>query len=121
MINLKTALNTLLRTIHNRVYFQTAPNSAQFPYLVYNLPSSFTNEEQEILVLDVDVWDSATDSTVIETLASQVWTQLHRYRHIDNEIQFTIHRSSRLVLDDNDPRIRRRKLVFQLRFYDRNL
>lgn len=121
MINLRTQLNKTLKTIHPRVYFQTAPDTATFPYVVYDLPNSFSNEEQEIFNLDVDIWDNNTDTTELETLSSTIWKSLNKYRYIDENIQFSIYRMNRLSLKDDDVRIKRRKLIFQLRYYDRKV
>lgn len=123
MINLRTQLNKILKTIHPRVYFQTAPDTATFPYVTYDLPNSFTNEEQDIFNLDVDIWDMPVngDTTQIETLASSFWKSLNKYRYIDENIQFSIYKMNRLSLKDDDVRIKRRKLIFQLRYYDRKV
>lgn len=121
MIKLRTRLNILLKTIHPRVHFNVAPDTTAFPYIVYDLPNSLTNEEQEVFVLDVDIWDNTTDTTAIETLAEQVWSTLHKYRYLDSDIQFSIYRMNRLTLTDDDTRIRRRKLMFEVRYFDRNL
>ena len=121
MINLRKQLNVLLKAIHPRSYFQTAPDAALFPYVVYDLPNSFSNEEQDIFSLDVDIWDNNADTTDLETLSSAIWKGLHKYRHIDESIQFTIYKENRLSLTDDDIRIKRRKLIFQIRYYDRSV
>ena len=123
MINLRKQLNSVIKSIHPRAYFQTASDTATFPYVVYNLPSSFTNEEQEIFNLDIDIWDMPADGNTsgIETLASSFWKALHKYRYIDENIQFSIYRENRFTVEDEDPRIKRRRLVFQVRYYDRKV
>lgn len=119
MIELRKVLNTLLRSYHPRVYYQSATDQAQFPYIVYNLPNSFDNEQQEVFNLDIDVWAVGADTTVIETLTGQLWKELNNYHHIDANIQFVTYRASRLTLEDDNPDIKRRKLIFELRYFDR--
>lgn len=119
MNELRTALNSLLRLHHPRVYYQNAPNTAKFPYIVYNLPNSFDNEQQEVFNLDVDVWAMGSDTTEIETLSGSLWKDLNGHHHIDANIQFTTYRASRLTLEDDNPDIKRRKLIFELRYLDR--
>lgn len=105
-----------------RVNYQTAPSKTPFPHVIYNLPNSFTNEEQEIFSVDVDLWDNKTDTTELETLASTLWKELHHYSHLDESIQFRIYRENRIPeLDEAEIGIRRRKLIFQLRYFDRAL
>lgn len=117
---LRIELSKHLKTIHPRVYFQQAPAKREYPYLIYNLPNSFDNEQQEVFVLDVDVWDYTDDTTTIEDLSSAVWKALNHHYHIDENIQFSVYRATRLVLEDEDPTFKRRKLIFDLRYISRN-
>lgn len=132
MNKLRTELNDLLIPYFpdvivngesvSKVHYQTAPSTSPFPYVVFNLPNSFTNEEQEIFSLDVDIWDNNKDTTELEALASTLWKELHKHHHIDESIQFSIHRENRIPeLDETNIGIRRRKLIFQLRYLDRTL
>lgn len=121
MIELRKKITAKLRAIHPRVYFQDAPDSAQTPYIVYDLPNSYTNEEQEIVALDVNVWDIGVDTTAIETITSAVWNHLHKYRYIDGDIQFSIYRSNRLPPIDEDRNILRRMMIFEVRYFDRRI
>jgi len=121
MVKLRTALSAILKTIHPRVYFNKASETATMPYIVYSLPNSFAIEEQDVFSLDVDVWDDEIDTTAIETIAHNVWVELHSYKYIDASMQFSIKRSNRIIVTDEDPRINRRKLIFQLKYYDREL
>lgn len=106
----------------SRVHYQTAPGNTPMPYLIYNFLPSFTNEEQEVIPLDIDIWDNHADTTEIETLASELWKDFRKYRHFDEDMQFVIHRESRMPeLDEAELGIRRRKLTFQLRYFDRTL
>lgn len=122
MINLRRTILQKLRTYHNRVYYQNAPKDAVFPYVVFNFPNSFDNENQEVFNLDVDVWDNKSDTTEIETITSNIWRGLNRYRYLDDDIQFSVYRDNRLpTLDEDEINIKRRKLIFQLRYFDRQL
>ncbi|WP_332632024.1 hypothetical protein [Halalkalibacter flavus] len=122
MIQLRKQINTLLKSYHSQVYYQTAPSTAIFPYIIYDFPNSFTAGEQEIFNFDVDVWDNNVDTTEIETLASNLWRGLNYYRYSDEDIQFSIYRENRLPeLDEKEIGLRRRKLIFQLRYFDKKL
>lgn len=121
MNKLRTELNKILKEIHPRVYYMKAPDTAIFPYLVYDLPQSYFEDNLEVFNLDVDIWDDKTDTTEIETLAQSVWNGLNSCYFINEDMQFSIHRQTRLTVEDDDPRIRRRTLIFTLRYYDRSV
>lgn len=119
MIELRKELNNVLKSIHSRSYFQRPPDDAQFPYVVYDLPSSNTIEDLEVLTLDVDVWDNKKDTTALETLTDQLDSTLHKYKVLHASFQFSIYRTTRLFLIDDDPRLTRRRLSYQIRFFRR--
>lgn len=122
MIKLRSQLTSLIKTYQSQVYYQTAPDTATFPYVVLNLPNSFTLQEQEIFTMDVDIWDNKTDTTTVETLAADLWKGLHNYKYSDGFIQFSLYRENRITeLDEKEMGIRRRKLMFQLRYFDKTL
>lgn len=133
MIRLRTVLTSLLKEFHpdtlgdngemkSRVHFQKTKEGTPFPYIIYNLPNSIDSDQQEIFNFDVDIWDNQEDTTYLETLADTIWKKLNHYRYMDDEIQFSIYRENRLPpLEDADPSINRRKLIFQLRYFDRRL
>lgn len=106
----------------SRVHYQTAPADTPMPYLIYNFLPSFMNDDQEVIPLDIDIWDNNTDTTDIEMLASILWRDFRKFRYIDKNMQFTIHRETRMPeLDEAEIGIRRRKLTFQVRYFDRTL
>ncbi|MEZ7173587.1 hypothetical protein [Sporosarcina sp. OR05] len=122
MIHLRQELTKLLKKYNPQVYYHDASSKAKYPYIVYSLPNSLPIEEQEVFVLDIDIWDNKDDTTVVETLASTLWKALNKHNHVDSNIQFSIHRENRLPpLDEKENKIRRRKLIFSLRYFDRRI
>jgi len=120
MIYLRKAIMRKLKEYHSSVYFEQSPEDTLFPYVVFTFPNSFTNEHQEIFVMDVDIWDNREDTTDLETLSSTIWRGLNRYFYIDEHIQISVYRSNRLFdLEDNNPRIKRRKLIFEVKYFER--
>jgi hypothetical protein len=118
MIEIRKAILTQLKTIHPRVYFQRAPTSAVYPYLVYNLPNSTDDGTLENFVLDVDAWDNSTNTTAIETLIDSADDVLHRKTVIVGALSMTLYRENRLVLEDDDVSLLRRKYIYQVRVYE---
>lgn len=118
MIELRKVIHALLKTVHSRVHFVDAPEAATFPYVVYNLPTS-TNADgtREDFILEVDVWDNATDTTAIETLTQNIDTLLNREHSINAKVLVNFYRVNRLVLTDDDKSIKRRKLTYQAKTY----
>jgi len=117
-MELRTSIQTLLKTLHSRVFFNVAPDKAVFPYVVFSIPNSFMDGVLETFVLDIDVWDDKTDTTELETLIGTINNAIHRNTiTITDKMGFTIHLENRLILQDDDPRIQRRKYVYQIRSY----
>jgi hypothetical protein len=119
-LELRTALQTLLKTLHARVFFNVAPDNAAFPYVVFDLPNSIDSGTLENFVLDIDVWDNAADTTALETLIGTIDESLHKKSIIvTDKIGIILYRNNRLTLTDEDPHIRRRKYIYQARTYQK--
>jgi hypothetical protein len=121
----------VLKSKHDRVYFQSAPSkiedpdnpgvyiSTPFPYIVYDLPNSVDDGSMEQFVLDIDAWDNKTDTTTLETLIDSIDKELHRKTvMINGVLAVTFYRENRLSLIDDDPTIRRRKYIYQIRTHE---
>ena len=123
VIEIRKIINIALKSIHPRVYYRTAPDTAVFPYLVYDLPNSTDDGTLEQFVLDVDAWDSINgDTTALETLIDNADKSLHRKTiTVDDDLAVTFYRESRLTLTDDDPNIKRRKYIYQVRTFERRI
>ena len=119
-LELRTAIQTLLKTLHARVFFQVASDKAEFPYVVFDLPNSVDSGALENFVLDIDVWDVNADTTALETLINTIDEALHKKTIlIEDKMGITLYRENRLTLTDDDPNIRRRKYTYQARTYQK--
>ena len=126
---------TSLKTVHARVYFESAPATigdpdnpgtnipTPFPYLVYDLPNSTDDGTLEQFVLDVDAWDSTSgDTTIVEILIDNADKSLHRKTiTVDDVLAVTFYRENRLTLTDDDPNIKRRKYIYEVRTFERRI
>jgi len=121
MIELKQALYELLESVHARVYHKKANDQAVFPYLVYSISNSLVNGDQETFIMDVDVWDDDPDTTSIDTISDAVWKKLHKHHHLDDDIQFSIYRQTRFSVEDDDNRLGRIKMTFEIKYFDRGM
>lgn len=121
MLELRKAIATALMSAHPRVFYEAATEQAEFPYLVYDLTNSIDDGTLEQFVLDVDGWDrpAGGDTTSLETMMDAADKAIHRMVvTVDDEMAFIFYRDNRLTLDDDDPRIRRRKWIYQIRSFE---
>lgn len=122
VIELREAITAALKSVHPRVYYEVAHDKEQFPFLVVNLPDAIDDGTLEQFVLDVDGWDAPSngDTTALEMMMDAVDKILHRMIvTVDDELAMMFYRDNRLVLTDDDPRIRRRKYIYQVRTFER--
>lgn len=123
MIELRTALKAKLKTIHPRVFHaESVPENAEFPYLVYDLPNNNADgESMELVIVDIDGWDIpiAGDTTALERLMASVNLALNKAVLTTGNTTAIFYLDTKIPLTDDDPRIRRRKYVYQAKLFRR--
>lgn len=121
MKNLRECIHSYLKSIHPRVYFQIAPDNAQFPYLVYDF-TQITNdgEEFETVAVDVDGWDLTDDTTALETLMQTVNDALNKKTLTAEGLAVTFYLDRKIPLRDDNKDIRRRKYIYEARLFGRS-
>ena|SRR5690554_5966385 len=123
MKNLRKLLHLFLKSIHPRVYFQIAPDSAEFPYLVYDFTQIVNDgEEFETVAVDVDGWDmpAGGDTTALETLMQNVNDLLNKKTLTVEELAVTFYLDRKIPLRDDNPAIKRRKYIYEARLFGRS-
>ena len=127
ILNLRKVIYDFLITKQTRTFYEVAPENTAFPYVTFNLASSFANLNQvgESFRLEVDVWDNVLSTVALDTLVGQIdgdgaivnASGLHR-KHINNsKVQADFYREARLSIPDEDERIKRRKLIYEVEAY----
>ena len=119
MIKLRTALQAYLKALQPRVYFQDAPESATYPYIVFGLPSVLdSGEYQELIMVDIDGWDSPAlgDTTALESMMTTI-NNLNKTVLTADDMRAVFYLENKLSLGDTDPRIKRRKYTYQAKLY----
>jgi len=120
MIELRKAINAKLKSIHPRVFFQAAPEDATFPYLVFDIPNIFDDGEgQEVATVDIDAWDINPDTTALETLIASVNAGLNKTVLTSDNLTAAFYLDNKIPLADDDPRIHRRKYIYQAKLFRR--
>lgn len=122
MIELRRALHSYLRSIHPRVYFQRAAETAQFPYLVYRFEVMDDGEGFQVITLDIDGWDrpATGDTTELENLMAAANDGMNKATLGTQDLVVSFYLESKLpLLDDDDPKIHRRRYTYQGRMFER--
>jgi hypothetical protein len=119
MINIRKAIQAHLKSIHPQLYFMQAPESAKFPYLVYQIEITNLGDDLQMVTFDVDGWDNNSDTTELETIMDKVKQSLNKQIMITPKLAVFLDLDRRLTLTDTDPRINRRKYIFNGRLYER--
>jgi len=123
MIELRRALHPHLRSIHPRAYFQRAPDTAQFPYLVYRMEIRDDGEALQLITLDIDGWarPETGDTTELENLMTAVNAGMNKVTLTTDSLVVSFYLDRKLPLLDDDPRILRRKYIYQGRMFERGV
>lgn len=121
MIELRKIIQRQLKAIHPRVYFQAAPENAQFPYLVYDIVNIYDDGEgHQLVTFDVDGWDDEADTTELETLMKKVNQTLNKKTFVSGGSTVTFYLENKLPLTDDEVTIKRRKYTYQGRLFGRS-
>ncbi|MBP1992547.1 hypothetical protein [Paenibacillus eucommiae] len=122
VVEMRKALQSIIKAKHSRVYYEMAPDDVQFPYVTYELPNSYDDGTMENFVLHVDGWDAPAkgDTMPLEMIMEEIDSVLQRQVIRTNGMAFVIYRDNRLSIPDDDKRIRRRKIVYQVRTFGGN-
>ena len=123
MKKLREVVHSFLKLIHPRIYFQVAPDDAQFPYIVYDFTQIVNDgQEFETIVIDIDGWDIPNngDTTLLETLMETLNDTVNKRTLTAENLAVTFYLDRKLSLTDNDPQIKRRKYIYQARLFGRS-
>lgn len=117
-IELRKVLQILFKTITNNVHYEIAPDTSPYPYLVYEFNELTYSYGKSVLMLEVNILDYGTSTTFVETLADTLQDTLNKYYFINDKIQFTIYRGNRNTIQEEDKKIRRRRMIFEIQLHE---
>lgn len=103
-----------------RVYYGTAPASAERPYAVFELQELSCDDGLSLQELEVSVLDYGEDTAPAEAIADIIQTALGSFHSLTEDFHVSIYRERRQPLYEDDKLIIRRRLTFQVRLYERS-
>ena len=118
---MRSELQAFLKTLHSRVYFQTAPKIAVFPYIVYDFSSTINSGEyDEITMVDITAWDKPSngDSTVVENLITTINEGLNKKVIEGDGFSVIFYLNSKVYTRDKDVRLKRRLYTYEATKYE---
>lgn len=103
----------------HEVSYQDADDKAVYPYIVYKFTDMIKQGHVQVFNLDVDIWDNKQITTELENLTMKIWKALDEIFYKDEDMSFSLFASNWLNDNDEDTRLKRRKLIFELRYVSR--
>ena len=115
--SLRAALQSLLKTISTTVSYESVPIKT-YPYLVFELEEVGKFDGKVQYQLEINAVDCGTDSSDVEELSDAVQELLHKYYHLDENIQFSSYQGIRHSVKEDDPKIIRRRMLFEVQLHE---
>lgn len=119
-IAMRSAIHAKLKTICNNVYYDVAEQGAPFPYLVFGIEEVLSDYGTISCDLEVNAVDYGRDTATCETLADNVQASLNKWRYLDDDIQFSTYCDRRNNVQEEDKKIIRRRMIFEVRMHERS-
>lgn len=120
MIKVIQLLLEFLESIHPQVFFKNAPKKVEPPYIVFNFPNTINEGEyHKVITVDIDGWDTS-DNIALETLMENINKALDKKTLTAEGLAVTFYLDTILSLDEDDPRIKRWKYIYQARLFERS-
>lgn len=117
---LREFLQERMEAISARRYYGSAPASAEFPYLVWNLEEIAYEGAMALLELEIDAVDYGESTAQAESMADLLQKSLHNLHQLTDDFFVAIYRERRQPIYENDKSIIRRRLIFQVRLHERS-
>jgi hypothetical protein len=115
---LRTELSRLLETVASNVYFQQKPDRWGYPYVAYEMDEMSHADGKTLYQLEINVVDQGRSTSTAETMSDDIQTLLHKYYYLGAGIQFSCYKNQRKIIREEDPKIHRRRLLFELHLHE---
>ena len=119
MRKLKVEIRNKLLTVCPNVFFESAPDTAPCPYIVYDLTQGLNIGDQTVINMDIDIWDKNKSTVNIDTILDNV-KKLNRVNFINEDIQFSLHFDRFINTKSESLEWKRITAIFQVRYMERS-
>lgn len=117
---LRKQLKTIFNEISNNVSYEQAPTPLNYPYTIFELSEITSEDGKTLYKLEVNCIDRDNVNRV-EQIADDIQDRLDHLSFINEKISFEVYRGQRNKVDEEDKRIKRRLLTFELHFYSKEV
>lgn len=114
---LRKEIQKLIKTKTTNVFYEEASKKNIYPYVVFELSEVQNISAKTIYQLEINCIDYGENSATIEALADDIQKLLNRYAFIDAQIQFVIYQGLKQIIKEDDKKIIRRRMLFELNLY----
>lgn len=111
---LKKSLTSILKQVHDKVYYKKAPSKSNYPYLTYFLRHNKDNNQYDYF-WEVHVW--TRDVKLAEQLADSI-EEFDKCIYRNEYHCFDLDLNARNNVEDEDKEIQHIVLLFNLTYFD---
>lgn len=101
------------------IYFGQADETAQLPYVIYDLQTVSMMDGVRLCELEFNVVGYGRDTLPIENLCDKIERLFDHRTFNENDVSFTSYFDGKNRVDSEDRQIIRRRLVFNFNLYER--
>lgn len=101
-------------------YYSEAPEKAAYPYAVFDVNVYSNDDGRSNATLEINVWDENAYYSRAEKLADEIEEKVDGEISLSDDLLFYVYKGSREHVVDDDKRIKRIRMQFDLYFYERS-
>ena len=117
--NARKTIVSALSGIGFPVYFGEADETAQLPYVIYDLQTVSMFDGVRMCELEINVVGYGRDTTPVENVCDRIERVFDHKTFNENDVSFTSYFERKSRVDSEDRKIIRRRLVFNINLYER--
>ena len=116
----RAAVTEIIGQSAPRVYYGQAESGHPARYAVYELEELSHTDNQYVMQLEVNCMDYGTNTAACEAMADQIQKAFDHTVVLNDNLMFRSYIESRQPVYEEDRKIIRRRLLFEIYFYERS-